>query len=99
MCIRDRLVYNGIIFSNPYTTTVNAQIKGRPSELKTIEFGGRPSFYFYANFLTPGKGKNWMGDVDLECGTDEVLAKSVAHIKRGVDAHQKVWKLQYEYMD
>ena len=94
-----QLVYNGIIFSNPYTTTVNAQIKGRPSELKTIEFGGRPSFYFYANFLTPGKGKNWMGDVDLECGTDEVLAKSVAHIKRGVDAHQKVWKLQYEYMD
>ena len=87
-----QLVYNGIIFSNPYTTTVNAQIK-------TIEFGGRPSFYFYANFLTPGKGKNWMGDVDLECGTDEVLAKSVAHIKRGVDAHQKVWKLQYEYMD
>ena len=94
-----QLVYNGIIFSNPYTTTVNAQIKGRPSELKTIEFGGRPSFYFYANFLTPGKGKNWMGDVDLECGTDEVLAQSVAHIKRGVDAHQKVWKLQYEYMD
>ena len=94
-----QLVYNGIIFSNPYTTTVNAQIKGRPSELKTIEFGGRPSFYFYANFLTPGKGKNWMGDVDLECGTDEALAKSVAHIKRGVDAHQKVWKLQYEYMD
>ena len=94
-----QLVYNGIIFSNPYTTTVNAQIKGRPSELKTIEFGGRPSFYFYANFLTPGKGKNWMGDVDLECGTDEVLSKSVAHIKRGVDAHQKVWKLQYEYMD
>ena len=31
--------------------------------------------------------------------TDEALAKSVAHIKRGVDAHQKVWKLQYEYMD
>ena len=94
-----QLVYNGIILSNPFTTTVNAQIKGRPSELKTIEFGGRPSFYFYANFLTPGKGKNWMGDVDLECGTDEVLTKSVTHIKRGVDAHQKVWKLQYEYMD
>ncbi|MGN0852329.1 MAG: DUF5696 domain-containing protein [Kiritimatiellia bacterium] len=94
-----QLVYNGIILSNPYTTTVNAQIKGRPSELKTIEFGGRPSFYFYANFLTPGKGANWMGDVDLECGTDEQLVRSVAHVKRGVDAYQKVWKLQYVYMD
>ena len=94
-----QLVYNGIIFSNPYTTTVNAQIKGRPSELKTVEFGGRPSFYFYANFLTPGKGKNWMGDIDLECGTDEQLVQSVAHIKRGVDAHQKLWKLQYVYMN
>ncbi|MGN0846648.1 MAG: DUF5696 domain-containing protein [Kiritimatiellia bacterium] len=94
-----QLVYNGIILSNPYTTTVNAQIKGRPSELKTIEFGGRPTFYFYANFLTPGKGRNWMGDVDLECGTDEALAASVAHIKRGVEAYQKVWRLQYEFMD
>ncbi len=94
-----QLVYNGIILSNPYTTTVNAQIKGRPSELKTIEFGGRPSFYFYANFRTPGKGANWMGDIDLECDTDEELAQSVAQIKRGVDEYQKVWKLQYEYMD
>ena len=94
-----QLVYNGIIFSNPYTTTVNAQIKGRPSELKTIEFGGRPSFYFYANFLTPGKGKNWMGDEDLTCATDDELARSVAAIKRGVDAYQKVWRLQYEYME
>ena len=94
-----QLVYNGIILSNPYTTTVNAPIKGRASELKTIEFGGRPSFYFYANFLTPGKGKNWMGDEDLTCATDDELARSVAAIKRGVDAYQKVWRLQYEYME
>ena len=94
-----QLVYNGIILSNPYTTTVNAPLKGRASELKTIEFGGRPSFYFHANFLTPGKGKNWMGDVDLTCATDDELARSVAAIKRGVDAYQKVWRLQYEYME
>ena len=94
-----QLVYNGIILSNPYTTTVNAPLKGRASELKTIEFGGRPSFYFYANFLTPGKGKNWMGDEDLTCATDDELARSVAAIKRGVDAYQKVWHLQYEYME
>ncbi len=93
-----QLVYNGIILSNPYTTTVNAQIKGRASELKTIEFGGRPSYYFYANFLTPGKGVNWMGNIDLECDDDEELARSVAQIKRGVDEYRKVRHLQYEFM-
>ncbi len=94
-----QLVYNGVILSNPFTTTVNATIKGRASELKTIEFGARPSFYFYANFLTPGKGRNWMGDVDLECGTDARLEASVAAIRRGVDAYAKLWKLQYVFMD
>lgn len=94
-----QLVYNGIILSNPFTTTVNATLKGRPSELKTIEFGARPSFYFYANFLTPGKGRNWMGDVDLECGTDAQLRDSVAALKRGVDDYAKLWKLQRAFMD
>lgn len=94
-----QLVYNGVILSNPFTTTVNATIKGRASELKTIEFGARPSFYFYANFLTPGKGRNWMGDIDLECGTDARLEASVAAIRRGVDAYAKLWKLQYVFMD
>lgn len=94
-----QLVYNGIILSNPFTTTVNATLKGRPSELKTIEFGARPSFYFYANFLTPGKGRNWMGDVDLECGTDAQLRDSVAELKRGVDDYAKLWKLQRAFMD
>lgn len=92
-----QLAYNGIILSNPYTTTVNAQIKGRASELKTVEFGARPSYYLHANFKT--SGGNWMGDVDLTCETDEVLAKSVAAVKRGVDAYRKTWKLQYEFMD
>ena len=94
-----QLVYNGIIMSNPYTTTVNAQIKGRASELKAVEFGGRPSFYFYANFLTPGKGKNWMGDIDLTCGTDEKLAESVGHIRRAVDDYAKLRDLQFAFMD
>ena len=94
-----QLVYNGIILSNPFTTTVNATLKGRWSELKTIEFGARPSFYFYANFLTPGKGKNWMGDEDLVCATDEELRQSVASIKRGIEAYKSLWRLQYVYMD
>jgi hypothetical protein len=91
------IVYNGIILSNPFTTTVNAPIKGRPSELKTVEFAARPSFYFHANFLSTGR--NWMGDTDLECFTDEQLAASVAAIKRGVDAYHDLARLQYRYID
>ena len=94
-----QLVYNGIILSNPFTTTVNATIKGRPSELKTIEFGARPTFYFYANFLTPGKRSNWMGDEDLVCATDEELRKSVASIKRGLEDYKSLWRLQYVFME
>jgi len=93
------LVYNGIILSNPFTTTVNAMLKGRPSELKVIEFGARPTFYYYANFLTPGKGKNWMGDQDLECGTDAVLVESVAAIKRAIAPYAALARLQYLWMD
>ena len=91
------IVYNGIILSNPFTTTVNAPIKGRPSELKTVEFAARPSFYFHANFLSTGR--NWMGDTDLECFTDEQLVASVAAIKRGVDAYRDLARLQYRFID
>ena len=94
-----QLVYNGIILSNPFTTTVNAMIKGRPSELKTVEFGARPSFYYYANFLTPGKGKNWMGDIDLTCDTDADLVKSVSAVKRGLKGYDRLAPLQYRFMD
>lgn len=40
-----------------------------------------------------------MGDLDLTCETDEALEKSVAAVKRGVDAYRKTWQLQYEFMD
>ena len=76
---------------------MNATIKGRPSELKTVEFAARPSFYFHANFLSTGR--NWMGDTDLECFTDEQLAASVASIKRGVDAYRDLARLQYRFID
>ena len=78
---------------------MNATIKGRPSELKTIEFGARPTFYFYANFLTPGSGKNWMGDEDLCCATDDELRTAVTSIKRGLEDYRSLWKLQYVYME
>lgn len=92
-----QIVYNGIIANNPFTTTMNAPLKGRAEQLKLIEFSGRPSFYFYSKFLTVGK--NWMGDEDLGCATDAELKQSVARIKEGYDAYQKVRHLQLEFVD
>ena len=92
-----QLVYNGIILSNPFTTTVNAMKKGRPSELKIVEFNARPSFYYYANFLS--NGRNWMGDEDLTCDDDAALVKSVADVKRCIDGYDRRARLQYCFMD
>jgi hypothetical protein len=92
-----QLVYNGIILNTPFTTTVNYTAQDRASQLKLIEFNGRPIFYFYSKFLTDGK--NWMGDGDLGCATDEELRASVAKIKQGQDEFAALSRLQLEFMD
>ena len=66
-------------------------------QLKLIEFGGRPAFYFYSKFKHDGK--YWMGDADLGCATDAELADSVAKIKEGADIYARLSPLQYEYME
>jgi hypothetical protein len=40
--------------------------------------------YFYSKFRTGGQ-KNWMGENDLTCATDEALRWSVARIKEACD--------------
>ncbi|MBP5322022.1 MAG: hypothetical protein J6334_13680 [Kiritimatiellae bacterium] len=92
-----QLVYHGIILSTPFTTTVNAPIKSRADQLKLVEFGGRPTFYYYSIFLSTGN--NWMGDEDLTCEDDAALRKSVEVIKRGTDAYLPLADLQYAFMD
>ena len=92
-----QLVYNGIILSNPFTGTLNYPIKAPHKRLKFVEFGGRPLFVWYANFLT-GQS-NWMGKEDLVCRTDEELREGVAAIKRGHDEYKKLSDLQLCFMD
>lgn len=92
-----QLVYHGIILSNPFTTTVNPTIKGRASELKLVEFGGRPNFYIHANFKS--SGNNWMGEQDLTCETDAALKRTVSMIKKGADEYSKLYPLQYCFME
>lgn len=92
-----QIVYHGIIAGNPFTTTMNATIKDRVTQLKLIEFSGRPCFYFHSKFRTTGK--NWMGEEDLLCTTDRELQQAVARIKEGYDAYRSLRHLQLEFIE
>ena len=91
-----QLVYNGVFVMNPFTRTVNFTAQDRWWQLKLIEFGGRPNFYFYSKFLS--NGKDWMGKDDLACATDAQLKASVAKIKAGWDVYSRLSHLQYEFI-
>ena len=90
-----QLVYNGIFAMNPFTCSVNFTAQEPYWQLKLIEFGGRPAFYFYSKFRSTS---NWMGDSDLVCATDEQLKSSVAKVKKGWDVYSQLSHLQYEFM-
>lgn len=92
-----QLVYNGVFAMNPFTRTVNFTAQERYWQLKLVEFGGRPTFYFYSKFKH--NGKNWMGDGDLGCATDRELEIAVGKIKEGWDAYKRLSYLQYEFME
>lgn len=92
-----QLVYNGIFAMNPFTRTVNFTAQDRFCQLKLIEFGGRPAFYFYSKFVS--NGKDWMGDNDLRADTDEALERSVGKVKSGWDVYAKLGHLQFEFME
>ncbi|MDO4576215.1 MAG: DUF5696 domain-containing protein [Planctomycetia bacterium] len=92
-----QIVYHGIVLYNPFTHTTNYTIKDPIYRLKLVEYGGRPMFYFYSSFLS--RGSNWMGDLDLHCGTDEELAASVSKIREGYEEFEKLKFLQTAFME
>jgi uncharacterized protein DUF5696 len=92
-----QLVYHGIILSNPFSKTTNYTIKGDLAKVKLAEFGGRPLFYFHSKFVTTNR--NWMGDEDISCETDEALAAAVAAVKAGVEDYGRRSHLQTEFME
>ncbi len=92
-----QLVYNGIILNNPFTETVNAAAKDKRTQNKLAEFNGRPIYYFYSKFKE--NNKNWMGDIDLACATDEELKQAAGFIKQGADAFDALSDLQFEFME
>ncbi len=95
-----QLVYHGIVLQNPSTATVNYTIKGPDDYIEAVEFGARPSFYYYSRFVTESeKRKNWMGTVDMRCSTDEEREESVLALRRAVDEYAMRQQLQYCFMD
>ncbi len=95
-----QLVYHGIILHNPTTNTVNYPIKSVDSLLEEIEFGGRPSFYYYSRFVTEsGNRKNWMGETDMRCGTDEELKDGVDALAQSYAEYQQRKALQVQFME
>ncbi|MBP3773821.1 MAG: hypothetical protein ILA34_00535 [Bacteroidaceae bacterium] len=93
------IVYDGIIMSCPGSAAINYTIKNPSVRLKVIEYGCRPSFYFYAAHRDDDK--NWMGDqqTDLFCATDAELQNSVRAIRQGWDDIQALGDLQLEFLD
>ncbi|MBQ8402182.1 MAG: hypothetical protein IJX14_09660, partial [Clostridia bacterium] len=95
-----QMVYHGSILHNPSTATVNYTLKGADALLEEVEFGGRPSFYYYSRFVTESENrKNWMGTVDMRCGTPEEMAESVDALRRAADEYRTRQDLQYRFMD
>ena len=92
-----QIAYNGIILHNPSAETTNYTLKDAKTQLKIIEFGGRPAFYYHSAFRTGAR--NWMGDVDLRCQTQEELKQSGDALKRAWDEYNKLKQLQLEFMD
>lgn len=92
-----QIVYHGYMLYNPYSATVNPNYKGRYEQLKLIEYGGRPSYYYYSAFMN--NGNNWMGSKDALCRTKEELEDSAKRIKRSYEEYEKLCYLQTEFME
>ena len=91
------LVYHGIVLSTPFRAVWNPTLEERFFQLKLIEYGGRPVYYYYAKFRSAGNRQ--MGENDLECATEKELVHSVTKIKEGVDKFGFLFPLQTEMLE
>ena len=92
------IVYHGIILYNPTTDTVNYPVKSEYCRLKLLEYGGRPSFYFYSKFMVGGSSDDWLGKEDMICDTDEQLQLSANKIAAAYEEFKKYRHLQTEFI-
>ena len=96
------IIYHGIKLYNPSAMCVNAMLSKNPAYmLKSIEYGGRPQFYYYSFFVTDenGNASSWMGDTDLHCNTDDERKSGADMVKKTTDIYDELQYLQYEFIE
>lgn len=93
------IIYNGYIYSCPFSQTVNYPVKEPGYAMKMQEYGCHPTFYFYAAHRDDAK--NWIGTstADLHCATAQELEEAVAAIKVGDDYLKEYGYIQYLTME
>ncbi|MBR4099417.1 MAG: hypothetical protein IKK55_00295 [Clostridia bacterium] len=93
-----QLVYHGIILSNPsMAETMNFSLKdSKNPKLKLIEYGGRPTYYYYSVFRDDWQAS---ADKDLVCGTKSQLEKGIKAIKEGYELYKELSYLQNFFME
>lgn len=89
------IIYNGYIFSCPFSQSVNYPIKPSEVGMKVIEYGCHPTFYYYSAHRDDSH--NWIGTktLDLKCGTQQELEESVDVIRQGHDYLMEYGYIQY----
>ena len=93
-----QIVFHGIVLSNPYARTINATLSTNPDDLlKVIEYGGRPTLYYYSKFVN--NGANWMSDIDFTANDDEDIERCTAAAKKLYNTMSRLTELQYEFID
>lgn len=92
-----QLVYHGTTLSNPYFGTFNSTFKRPEYFLKLLEYGGRPTFYYYSVFLEQAKAL--ADNQDCVCDTREQLVDSVAKIKQAYDVYRTLSGTHMAHME
>ena len=94
-----QIVYNGYIYSCPFSRSVNYTIKEPEWAMKMQEYGGHPTFYFYAAHRDDDK--NWIGTptCDLFAADSRDVHNSAVAIRKGWDYMKEYGYLQYETME
>ena len=93
------IIYNGYIYSCPFSQSVNYPIKPAEVGMKVIEYGAHPTFYYYSAHRDDCH--NWIGTktMDLKCETADELTQSVNAIRKGFDYLKEYGFIQYLTMD
>ncbi|MBR1632157.1 MAG: hypothetical protein IJ686_00175 [Bacteroidales bacterium] len=94
-----QIVYNGYIYSCPFSRSVNYTIKEPEWAMKMQEYGGHPTFYFYSAHRDDDK--NWIGTptCDLLASDGRDIHNSAVAIRKGWDYMKEYGYLQYETME